>query len=116
MPESPTKEEIPGIGSFFRNYWLFVVWAAVFLAVVLNNSIFKQFGSISYLPLKVFAVFLMAVTMRHGLNKTSTGAYVKNDAYDKDFASLPARDKVLITQGQFFVYLIVIAVLAASVL
>lgn len=116
MPEPPTKAETPGVKSFFGNYWQFVVWAAVFFAIALNNEAFKFLGSSLYLPLKAFAVFVLAFIFRQLLNKTSTGAYIKNNAYDTDFASLSARDKVFITQGQFAVYIIVIAILAASVL
>lgn len=116
MPELPTKTETPGIKSFFGNYWQFVVWAAVFIALAYSKSVFDKTGSLLYLPLKGFSVFLLAFIFRHILNKTSTAAYIKDGAYDTDFASLPAVTKCLITQGQFAVYIIVIAILAASIL
>lgn len=116
MPEPPTIEETPGLKSFFVRYWKFVAIGIVALTLVLNNQVFKFLGSLIYLPLLVFSVFVLAFIMRYILNKTSTDAYIKEDAYDKDFASLAARDKVALTQLQFFVYLIVIAILAAKVL
>lgn len=116
MPEPPTPAETPGIKSFGERYWQFLVWGAVFLGLVLNNTVFKWMGALTYLPLLAFGVFILAFIMRHILNKTSTDAYIHGDAYDTDFASLSARDKVFLTQGQFAVYIIVIAILAASVL
>lgn len=116
MPAPPTKAETPGVKSFFGNYWQFVVYGAVFIALAYIKSVFDKTGSLLYLPLKGFSVFLLAFIFRHILNKTSTAAYIKDGAYDTDFASLPAETKCLITQGQFAVYIIVLAILAASVL
>lgn len=116
MPTPPTKEETPGIKSFFERYWQFVLWGVISLALVLNNEVFKFLGALIYLPLLTFAVFILAFVIRHVLNRTSTDAYVHGDAYDTDFASLSARDKVFLTQVQFLIYLIVIALLASKVM
>lgn len=116
MPEPPTKEETPGTISFFKRYWQFVLWGVISLALVLNNEVFKFLGALIYLPLLVFAVFILAFVVRHVLNKTSTDAYIHGDAYDTDFASLSARDKCFLTQAQFAIYIIVIALLASKVM
>lgn len=116
MPTPPTREETPGIYSFFQRYWQFVLWGVISLALVLNNQVFKFLGSLIYLPLLTFSVFILAFVVRHVLNKTSTDAYIHGDAYDTDFASLTARDKVFITQIQFGFYLFVIALLASKVM
>lgn len=88
----------------------------MFLVLVLNNQVFKWLGSLIYLPLLAFGVFLLAFIMRHILNKTSTAAYIKDGAYDTDFAALDAKDKVFLVQFQFVAYIIVIAILASKVL
>lgn len=116
MPTPPTKAETPGFTSFFERYWQFCLWGAVSLVLVLNNQVFKFLGALIYLPLLVFAVFILAFVVRHVLNRTSTDAYIHADAYDTDFASLTPLAKVVITQIQFAVYLIAIAFLAARVL
>lgn len=116
MDRPPTREEAPGIKSFFSRYWQFMVWGAVFLVLVLDNAVFKYLGALTYLPLLSFSVFMLAFIMRHILNKTSTDAYIHWDAYDRDFASLPTIHKVWLTQLQFGIYLIVIALLASKVL
>lgn len=116
MPEPPTKAETPGAKSFLSRYWQFLIWGGVFLGLVLNNAVFKWMGALTYLPLLAFGVFILAFIMRHILNKTSTDAYIHGDSYDTDFASLSARDKVFLTQAQFAIYIIVIAILASSVL
>jgi hypothetical protein len=116
MPEPPTKAETPGLKSFFARYWQFVLWGIISLVLVLNNQVFKFLGALIYLPLLVFSVFILAFIVRHVLNKTSTDAYIHAEAYDTDFAGLTPFQKVVITQCQFGIYLIVIAVLASKVL
>ncbi len=116
MPCPPTKDEAPGFKSFFRRYWQFVIWGIVFLGLVLNNEVFKFLGALTYLPLLSFGVFILAFILRHILHRTSTDAYIEGDAYDTDFASLPAIHKVWLTQVQFFVYILVIAILASKVM
>ncbi len=116
MKRPPTKEETPGIKSFFVRYWKFAIWGAVFLGLVLNNTVFKYLGALTYLPLLSFGVFILAFVMRHILNRTTSDAYIETDAYEKDFAALPAIHKVWLTQVQFFIYIIVIAILASKVL
>lgn len=116
MPNPPTWDETPGIKSFFSRYWQFAVWGAVFLVLVLDNAVFKYLGALTYLPLLAFGVFMIAFIMRHILNKTSTDAYIHADKYDTDFASLPAIHKVWLTQVQFGIYILVIAMLASKVL
>jgi len=116
MKHPPTWDETPGVKSFFSRYWQFMLWGAIFLCLVLDNMVFKWFGALTYLPLLAFSVFVLAFIMRHILNKTSTDAYIHADSYDTDFASLPAIHKVWLTQVQFFVYIVVIAILASKVL
>lgn len=116
MPTPPTKAETPGIFSFFQRYWQFCLWGAVSLVLVLNNQVFKFLGALIYLPLLVFAVFILAFVVRHVLNRTSTDAYIHADAYDTDFASLTPFQKVCVTQAQMMCYLLIIAILAARVL
>ncbi len=116
MSAPPTKQETPGVKSFFSRYWQFVVCGAVFLGFVLNDSVFKWVGALTYLPLLAFGVFILAFIFRFMLNKTTTDAYIHADAYETDFASLPAIHKVWLTQVQFLVYIIVIALLASKVL
>lgn len=116
MPCPPTKAEMPGIKSFFSRYWGFMLWGGIFLGLVLDNAVFKWFGALTYLPLLAFSVFLLAFLMRYILNKTTTDAYIHTDAYETDFAALPAVHKAWLTQIQFFVYILVIAILASKVL
>jgi uncharacterized membrane protein len=116
MKLPPTREETPGIKSFFTRYWQFAVWGGIFLGLVLDNAVFKWFGALTYLPLLAFSVFMLAFIMRHILNKTSTDAYIHADAYDTDFAALPTIHKVWLTQIQFGIYILVIALLASKVL
>ncbi len=116
MQKPPTYAETAGLKSFFSRYWGFLVACAVFLALVLDNWVFKYLGALTYLPLLSFGVFILAFVMRYILNKRTTDAYIETDAYEKDFAALPTIHKCWIVQVQFLVYILVIAILASKVL
>lgn len=108
-PIIKTLRAIPII-SYIVRYWPILMLIYFGHMAMSNEELYKQWGALIFIPVKVLGVIALAFLIRHVTNRGSTEPYVNTGKYDIDFRGLTPIQKVWITVAQVLGYLLVAAI------
>lgn len=101
--------------SFFVRYWFLLLATAFGFFVSLNDSIFKNIGTLGY----VWGVFFLAITCaffaRHTIFRRTIELYVGGDDFVKEWNSLTPSERQRLTFQYTATFIIAAAIVAAGV-
>lgn len=108
------RKPIP-ILSFIRRYWLIILFAHLFMALCLNNTIFTYVGAPLYiLPVSTIALML-ALFLRHIFYQQTLDADAADDTFVREWRALSSEKRQILTCIYTCVFFLGVCLIAASI-